>query len=240
MKIGERIRRAVETCSDWQHGGNTSLGAILLLVPIAYAAGMVPLDSPMQAPAVRKNLRKVVRGTTASDTVNAYRAISQASPGGLGRVPELDVNDPTSIAEIRKRGIFLRDIFRISARYDLISREWVSDFHVTFEIGLPFLRQELRATGDINSAIVDTYLKILSQMPDTLVARKSGMGAAKQISIRAKRVLEVGAMRTKRGRRAVEQMDKLIQRLGHCYNPGTTADLTASSASVLVLEGFRP
>ena len=30
LRIGERVRRSVEACSEWQHGGNTSLGAILL------------------------------------------------------------------------------------------------------------------------------------------------------------------------------------------------------------------
>jgi len=239
-KIGERIKRAVEACSQWQHGGNTSLGAILLLTPIAYAAGMIPHREALTARQVRRNLRKVVTHTTSGDAVNTYLAILQASPGGIGEVPELDIKDENSVIEIRRRDLSLLDVFRISANYDTISWEWVNDFSVTFDIGLPFLMRELRATGDINTAVVDTYLKILSKIPDTLIARKQGMNSAKAVSLRARRVLGTGGMRTARGRRAVEQMDKVLQRSGHPTNPGTTADLTASALSVLILDGYRP
>jgi len=240
LGIGERIRRAVDTCSKWQHGGNTSLGVIFLLTPIAYAAGMIPPSSTLKAREIRKNLREVVRRTTSADAVNAYRAISHVSPGGLGRVPELDVNDQDSIAEIRKRNLTLLDIFRRSAEYDTISWEWANDFSVTFDIGLPFLIQELQTTGDINIAVVDTYLEILSRIADTLIARKLGMMTAKGISRRARRVLRMGGMKTASGRRAVQQMDEALQSSDHASNPGTTADLTASALSVLILEGYRP
>jgi len=240
LMIGERIRRAVESCSEWQHGGNTSLGAILLLIPISYAAGMVPSRKALRAQEIRRNLRRVVRSTNKADAVNVYRAISLASPSGMGKVPELDVNDRDSLAGIRKHNVSLLDIFRISSRYDTISSEWVRGFPVTFDIGLPFLVRELRATGDINTAVVDTYLRILSQVPDTLVARKLGTGRAREVSLMAKRVLKVGGMKTSRGRKEAEEMDKSLQRIDHQCNPGTTADLTASTLSILLLSGYRP
>jgi triphosphoribosyl-dephospho-CoA synthase len=240
LKIGERIKRAVESCSEWQHGGNTSLGAILLLIPISYAAGMVPSRKALKSQEIRKNLRRVVRSTNKTDAVNVYRAISLASPGGMGKVPELDVNDRDSLARIRKHSISLFDIFRISSEYDTISSEWVRGFPVTFEIGLPFLVRELHATGDINIAIVDTYLRILSQVPDTLVARKLGIGRAREVSLVAKQVLKAGGMKTSRGREEAEKMDKSLQSTDHRCNPGTTADLTASTLSILLLTGYRP
>jgi triphosphoribosyl-dephospho-CoA synthase len=240
LMIGERIKRAVESCSEWQHGGNTSLGAILLLIPISYAAGMVSLRKALRAQEIRKNLRRVVRGTNKTDAVNVYRAISLASPGGMGKVPELDVNDKDSLARIRRYNVSLLDIFRMSSGYDTISSEWVRGFPVTFEIGLPFLVRELRATGDINIAVVDTYLRILSLVPDTLVARKLGIGRAREVSLMAKRALKVGGMKTPRGRKEAERMDESLQRVDHRCNPGTTADLTASALSVLLLSGYRP
>lgn len=240
LAIGERIRRAVEASSEWQHGGNTSLGVILLLTPIAYAAGMISPKSPLRIQGIRRKLRKVVSRTTSADAVNTYRAISYASPGALGKVPDLDVNDKNSIAAIRKRNLSLLDIFRVSARYDTISWEWVNNFSVTFDIGLPFLAKELRTTRDINTAIVDTYLRVLSLVPDTLIARKQGIEIAKQISLQANRVLRKGGMRTPSGRKAVVRMDRALQRSDHRCNPGTTADLTASALSVLILSGFRP
>jgi triphosphoribosyl-dephospho-CoA synthase len=240
LAIGERMSRAVEASLEWQHGGNTSLGVILLLTPIAYAAGMVAPGSALRAREIRRNLRRVVRRTTPVDAMNTYRAISRASPGGIGKVSELDINDKNSMTKIRKGNLSLLDIFRISAEYDTISWEWANDFSVTFDIGLPFLRRELQSTGDINTAVVDTYLRILSEIPDTLIARKQGISTAKEISLRAKRVLRTGGMKTAKGRKAVERMDEALQRSGHPSNPGTTADLTASALSVLILDGHRP
>lgn len=240
LAIGERMRLAVEACSKWQHGGNTSLGAILLLTPIAYAAGMVSPRSPLRAQEIRRNLRKVVSRTTSADAVEIYRAISYAAPGGLGKVPELDINDKTSIPRIRKQNLTLLDILRMSAEYDTISSEWVNDFYVTFDIGLPFLIRELQETGDINAALVNTYLNILSRVPDSLIARKKGMSEARKISLLAKRVLRAGGMKTVKGRRAVVRMDKALQAPDQRCNPGTTADLTASALSMLILNGYRP
>jgi triphosphoribosyl-dephospho-CoA synthase len=194
----------------------------------------------MRIQEIRRKLREVVTRTTPADAVNTYRAISYASPGGLGKVSDLDVNDENSIASIRKRNLSLLDVFRMSSRYDTISREWADNFSVTFDIGLPFLTKELRATGDVNAAIVNTYLRILSRVPDTLIARKQGIEIAKEISLQASRVLRKGGMRAPSGRKAVEKMDETLRRSDHRYNPGTTADLTASALSVLILSGFRP
>jgi triphosphoribosyl-dephospho-CoA synthase len=240
LAVGERIKRAARSCLEWQHGGNTNLGAILLLIPIAYAAGMAPPRTALAAREIRKNLKRVVRGTSPTDAVNVYRAISYASPGGMGNVPELDVNDKRSPARIRRRNLSLLDIFRISSGYDMISSEWVKGFPVTFDIGLPFLVSELHATGDVNTAVVDTYLKILSQVPDTLIARKLGINRATEISLMAKQVLKAGGMKTSSGRKAIKRMDKSLQTIDHRCNPGTTADLTASTLSILLLSGYRP
>ena len=240
LAIGERIKCAVESCSEWQHGGNTSLGTIMLMVPIAYAAGMARSGSTLRPQEIRRNLKRVTSMTTSTDAVDVYRAISYASPGGMGKVPELDVDDADSIVRIRKQNLSLLDIFRISSRYDSISSEWVNNYPVTFDIGLPHLVGELNATGDINTAIVDTYLMILSKVPDTLVARKLGIDRAREISLRAKRVLRAGGMKSTDGRKAVKRMDRILQRSDHRCNPGTTADLTASALSVLLLSGYRP
>jgi triphosphoribosyl-dephospho-CoA synthase len=181
-----------------------------------------------------------MRRTTPDDAIGVYKAIQQVSPGGMGRTAELDVDDSASIAEIRERKLSLLDIFRISAGYDRIAWEWVNDFSITFEIGLPSLIRELESTGDINVAIVDTYLKILSRIPDTLITRKQGIKTAEKVSSRARKVLKVGGLKTLKGRGAVMQMDDELQRSGNGFNPGTTADFTASALSVLILSGYRP
>ena len=39
--VGQLIKRCVADINAWQHGGNTLLGAVILLSPIAVAAGMI-------------------------------------------------------------------------------------------------------------------------------------------------------------------------------------------------------
>lgn len=240
LKIGDCIRCAVEASSKWQRGGNTSLGAVLLLVPMAYAAGMIPSDSTMRAERIRRNLKLVLRNTTSSDAAEVYRAISYASPGGLGRVPELDLRDAKSIAQIFDRNLSLLEVFRMSSKYDRICWEWTHDFSVTFDFGLPFLKREIRATQDVNIATVDTYLRILSRFPDTLIARKHDMKTARKVSQKAAHVLRMGGMKTPHGQEAVERMDRDLRTRGHSFNPGTTADLTACALAALLLDGYRP
>ena len=85
----------------------------MLLVPIAYAAGMVPLESTLRPLEIRKNLMRVVRGATSTDAVNVYRAVKYASPGGIGKAIELDVNDANSIARIRKQNLSFCEHFLV-------------------------------------------------------------------------------------------------------------------------------
>jgi len=207
---------------------------------MAYAAGMIPSDSTMRAERIRRNLKLVLRNTTSSDAAEVYRAISYASPGGLGRVPELDLRDAKSIAQIFDRNLSLLEVFRMSSKYDRICWEWTHDFSVTFDFGLPFLKREIRATQDVNIATVDTYLRILSRFPDTLIARKHDMKTARKVSQKAAHVLRMGGMKTPHGQEAVERMDRDLRTRGHSFNPGTTADLTACALAALLLDGYRP
>jgi triphosphoribosyl-dephospho-CoA synthase len=84
-------------------------------------------------------------------------------------------------------------------------------------------------------AIVQTFLKILSEVPDTLIARKEGMETARRISQRAKAVLEKGGVSTSEGRRALTEMDQSLRDPAHRLNPGTTADLTAVALFLALL-----
>jgi len=63
---------------------------------------------------------------------------------------------------------------------------------------------------------------------------------AVEVSEMARGVLEAGGVRTLEGRRLLEEMDSKLRRSGGALNPGTTADLTASSIYIMLLEGWRP
>lgn len=240
VKIGSIIKLAVQRMKAWQSGGNTSLGSILLLCPIAVAAGMVMSSDRVPPMKLRAKLRPVTRHVTPFDAVEVYRAISLAEPGGLGQVARFDVKDGQSEKTIISEKRTLLDVFRLSSTWDSVAYEWANGFPITFELGYPYLTNQLKTTGDIRLATVHTFLRILSLVPDTLIARKVGIGKSKEISLKAAQVLDAGGLLTEEGRRMTEALDLSLRGPNHKLNPGTTADLVASTLAVAILEGRRP
>ncbi len=240
VEVGKLIREAVEDISSWQHGGNTLLGSMILLTPIAVSAGTSLTRGENLVADLRRNLRSVVESTTPEDAVNLYDAINIAQPGGLGRAPTLDVADATSRQRIQSENVSLYEVFKISAPWDSISAEWVTNYHITFDIGYPFLTEQMKATKDPNVLTNHTFLKILSEVPDTLIARKTGSDKAKEVSNEAKRILEAGGLAASEGRKMLQRFDQKLRDPAHKLNPGTTADLTSAVLALATLDGYRP
>jgi triphosphoribosyl-dephospho-CoA synthase len=93
---------------------------------------------------------------------------------------------------------------------------------------------------DLNTAVVHTFLKILSVHPDTFIARKAGVEKAREVSLDAKITLELGGLETTEGREAILKLDRKLRASGNQFNPGTTADLTAAALALCMLSGYRP
>lgn len=241
INIGKIIKDSVSDVAAWQSDKNTLLGSVTLLVPIAVAAGLTLANRrSFSANALRRNLKPVVEATTPQDAVDFYDAIAIARPGGLGKAPRLDVNDKTSKRQILAQGTSLYEIFKISTPWDSISAEWTSNFHITFDIGHPFFKAQLEKTGDINTASVHTFLKILSLVPDTLISRKAGKPKAEWVSKEAGKVLDAGGLATSKGKNCLRRLDRKLHDVNHKLNPGTTADITSAVLAVAILEGYRP
>jgi triphosphoribosyl-dephospho-CoA synthase len=241
ISIGRIIKDSVSDVAVWQRDRNTLLGSIALLTPIAAAAGFTIASSgSFSVSALRRDLMSVVEATTPRDAVDFYDAIAIAKPGGLGKVPRLDVNDTASKRRILAQGTNLYEVFMISAPWDSIAAEWTSNFHITFDIGHPFFKAELQKTGDVNTASVHTFLKILSLVPDTLIARKAGKPKADWVSKEAGKVLDAGGLATSEGKASLRKLDQKLHDVNHRLNPGTTADITSAVLAVAILEGYRP
>lgn len=241
ISTGRIIKDAVTDIMTWQRGGNTLLGSIILLSPMAAAAGLTLTENTrFSINRFRSDLKSVVESTTAEDAVNVYDAINAAHPGGLGRAPQLDVTDAQSKKKILEMDTSLYEVFKISSSWDSISAEWVNNYHITFDVGYPFFKLQLKQTNDVNTAIVHTYLKILSDVPDTLIIRKAGLRKARWASRQAKQALEAGGLTTRNGRDSVLELDRRLHDSDHKLNPGTTADITSASIAIAVLGGYRP
>jgi triphosphoribosyl-dephospho-CoA synthase len=240
IQIGRIIHDATSSMIQWQNGGNTILGAILLLTPLSAAAGFTWSQSSQSLNDFRSSLSKITHSTTPEDALYVYDAIRLSGAGGLGSVDRFDVTKEKSHQEILNSSTSLFEIFQISSDYDTISSEWINNFKITFEIGYPYFLNQIQEQYDCNTAILHTFLKILSLFPDSLIARKTDSLRAQEISIAASKVLEVGGINSESGREKLAALDIKLRAGGHRLNPGTTADLTCSSLNIALLNGYRP
>lgn len=238
--IGKIIKNCVKSVDEWQHGGNTILGTVILLAPVAVAAGMTFVQGPFSVARLRRSIKTVVETSTAKDAVNVYDAIQIAKPEGLGEAPKLDVTDPNSKKKLLEDNVTLFDVFKIASKYDSVAAEWVDNYRITFDLGYPFFVQKLSETGNINIATVYTFLRILSEIPDTFIARKLGVPKAKEVSAHAKQVLETGDLTTSKGREILWKFDRELRDSAHKLNPGTTADIVTAVLAISILNGYRP
>jgi triphosphoribosyl-dephospho-CoA synthase len=239
--IGSHILNAVVDSMKWQRGGNVNLGVVLLFAPLSAGAGVTLHETAkIDATDLRNNVERVVRSAASRDTADIYKAINTAmSPRTLRKVGELDVTDGGSHERIMAENISPHDVFEKCVERDSICSEWITGFQITFEVAHPNLKASLK-TGDVNSAILDTFLLILSRYPDSLIIRKSGAAKASEVSKRALEIIGSGGANSENGKRLLWTLDGELHRGKGDLNPGTTADLTAAAIFVSLLERWRP
>lgn len=238
--VGQIIKTCVSDINTWQNGGNTLLGAVILLSPVAIAAGMISPTGNFDLQPLRRNLKRVIESTTPVDAANLYTAIGIANPSGLGKAPALDVTDPDSMNKIIAEKISLYEVFKIAEKYDSICSEWINNYPITFDFAYPSLAKRLRIGGDPVPAIVQTFLEVLAEVPDTFIARKAGIQKSREISLEARQILNLGGAETQAGRKSLTEFDQELRRSSNLLNPGTTADILAAALALCVLGGYRP
>jgi triphosphoribosyl-dephospho-CoA synthase len=214
---------------------NTNLGIALLLAPLAKAAlgpePAMPSDGGSPADAdrsLRARLAAALRALDVADARDAYAAIRLAGAGGLDEPVEHDVRSEPAVG--------LREAMVSAAARDSIASEYVTDYALTFETGIPALTAALGDGLAVRDAIVELHLRLLDEAPDTLIARKRGAAAADRVSKGAREVLAAGGVRTGAGRRALERFDATLREPGNALNPGTTADLVTATLFVALAE----
>lgn len=259
IEIGKLIKKAVSNMKNSHNGGNTHLGVCLLFIPLAIAAAKTYVEnSNLYQSILQKNVKEIIQSTTPKDTISVYKAIVMvSSPHELGRVNNTvevpDVYDKKANIKILKNKISLFKAMKESSSYDTVAKELVIGMKISFNIGYKELLKTFNHTNDINIATVHTFLRILSKVPDTFIARKIGLKKVnnikeavkigiketKWISEMAKQVLSMGGLTTKKGTTLLWKFDHKLQNLGEDYNPGTTADLTATSLFIALLNGLK-
>lgn len=257
VEIGRGVRTMIADIKLWHRGGNTHLGTCLLFAPLAAGGGYaIASHGTLDPDALRAATIRLMEATSVEDAVNVYEAIAEAGGSALGRASGRaapDVRDGSASEKLRQGAVTLWAAMKSASKWDRVAREWPTGMKTSFEVGYPALLEVLQKTGDINIATVHAFLTILAREPDTFIARKVGLRKtedvekaveigltqASAISEEAQDVLREGGLTSTRGREALARLDERLRRSGGLLNPGSSADLTASSLFIALLCGLR-
>jgi triphosphoribosyl-dephospho-CoA synthase len=219
--VGQAVYDAVAATRHFV-GSNTNLGIALLLAPLAAVPRHVPLATGIGA---------VLQQLTADDCRRVYAAIPLAQPGGLGQVDQMDVSGPPPDD--------LLAAMRLAADRDQIARQYVDDFHLILETIVPKLVAGRTQHGwSLTDTIIRVQLELLSEHPDSLIARKCGPEMAQRVASLAAQVLAAGQPGDEAYHDGLADLDFFLRSDGNRRNPGTTADLLAAGLFAALREGL--
>ncbi len=233
--LGPLVFEAVREMLRVQKGGNTHLGAILLAMPLAAAAGS--LEGRVGTNALRRAAVSTVKSMGPSDTLHIFRAIDHVRPGGLGRVPFLDVTSPETYVYLRRRGVGLLEALEPYRGRDVVADELLEGFPLTFDVALKTLSRWREETGSFEKACVNALLSVMACRPDTHIVRRRGVVVARIAQSMAEAALGLGGAYTSEGLKAVLELDRYLRRID--ARPGSSADILAASIGVSLLLGCR-
>ncbi|WP_135604512.1 triphosphoribosyl-dephospho-CoA synthase [Methanococcoides sp. NM1] len=243
--IGESLKNAVCQSNSWQAGGNTHFGAFLLLIPLSMAAGeLLEKDGTFDVDQLISRAQKIVRSTDTDDALDFYKCFSSAGVR-VNDVDEFDLQDEGSLGSLKDKGVTLYDLMVISQGYDQIANEWVNGFKTCADCAYTITRLMTAHNGedsipDINQVIVYTFLKLLSENPDTFIRTKTNIETAENVSMQAKYIIskiENNDYKMSLFWNDIESFDTEL--LDRKINPGSTADMIIAGIFITLLGGLR-
>lgn len=212
-QVGDCVLAAVQATQQLV-ATNTNLGTVLLLAPLA----AVPRDAP-----IHQGIQDVLDRLTTRDAALVYDAIRLARPGGLGTAVQHDIDQPPPDD--------LLVAMRAAGEHDLVARQYVDRFSLVREVA-GRLAAGCERGWTLLESIVEAHVWLMSEFPDSLIARKCGAAVADESAARAAHVSRAGAPGDEAYQLALADLDFWLRCDGHRRNPGTTADLIAAGLFV--------
>jgi triphosphoribosyl-dephospho-CoA synthase len=177
---------------------------------------------------LRQSLLHVLDGLDVADAADAFAAIVQASPAGLGRAERHDVFAPPQVT--------LRQAMAEAADRDRVARQYATGFADVFDLGIPVRATAAARWSDPKFATLAVYLGFLSRFPDSHIVRKHGAGTAAEVC-RAARKFDALLRQSSNPDALMDELlawDANLKARG--LNPGTTADLTVATLFAVRLQ----
>ncbi len=220
--LGEKIYYAVKKTRE-AVGCNTNLGIILLCAPMIEALLVVNKNQNFRAA-----LAQVLATTTVEDADWVFKAITLASPGGLGDSNRADVHE--------KPKITLTNAMEIAQEKDRIARQYTTNFKDIFDFSLLRYNEGFQWWRDLNWAAARSYSALLSQYPDSHIERKYGRQHTQWVQAEMSRVYKLLSSKNhpQQHETMLYEIDTLFKKSG--INPGTTADLTVATIFVFLAQ----
>ena len=220
--LGEKIYYAVKATRE-AVGCNTNLGIILLCAPLMQAVQFC--DAEMS---LRHCLAYVLRNTTGQDADWVFKAIVLASPGGLGKSEQQDVNDQAAVT--------LAQAMAIAADRDRIALQYTNCFKDVFDFGFLTYNRAFVLSGNSGWSALAVFAEMLARFPDSHIERKYGKQYSEWIA--EQMALLCKAMEAAK---TIDMVLPMLHSIDEAFkakkiNPGTTADITVATVMVVFLE----
>ena len=129
----------------------------------------------------------------------------------------------------------LQDAMRFAAARDSLAREYARGFEVTRELARPALLAALSRADSVRGALVQTYLEVLSEVPDLDVAERAGTREAEDVSRTAHGVLKAGGVHSRRGLEGIANLEGIL-RTDPRLAPSATEPPVIAAAFLVALE----
>ncbi len=234
--LGLLVIDAVREMVRVQAGGNMHLGALLLTLPLAAGAGKLGLR--IRSPeALRRATSAVLASLGHLDTINVFRAIEHARPGGLGNVPFLDVTRPETYELLERVRPGLLEALEPYCGRDMVADELLTGYPLVFNVCLRSMRYWDVRVESLETACVNALLAVMAYRPDTHIVRRRGVETARIVQHMAEAALSLGGASSVKGLEAVQELDTYLRRVD--ARPGSSADILAASLGVRILLGLR-
>jgi len=220
--LGEKIFYAVKATRE-AVSCNTNLGIILLCAPLVQAIAIKKPDCTL-----RQALNQVLNATTLKDAEWVFKAITLASPGGLGSSDEQDVTEKPSVN--------LTEAMRFASTKDRIALQYITDYQDIFDFAILIYYNAASKWGNQGWAAVSVYSGLFSQFPDSHIERKYGSQYTEKIA-RTMSNLSNQLSAIENPEHCLSLLYSIDQELkAKGLNPGTMADITVATVFTVFLE----
>ncbi|MDR0615265.1 MAG: triphosphoribosyl-dephospho-CoA synthase [Synergistaceae bacterium] len=224
--LGRIVTRAAQAAKSLA-GRQTSRGAVLLLAPLVKAAhemrknqGHSPASRASDFRARAADLLSSLRDDDSSQIL----AVLRNERDGEGH------HD----ADAAPRALTLLGSMKQDMAGDSVAREYATGYEITFGITLPCLETLWKKGHALKRSIQQTALVLLSEVPDTEIARNFGEDMSIAASEMAGRAVMSGGYFSAEGRRTIKALRARLEDPEKPMPPTATANLTSAGVFVFL------